>query len=368
MPSSTFNFEREVPALPWHRLAWTVALVAALAAAAWEVRCRAWGYRPTLNDTSDLWAEQRRAVQPDSIVIIGASRGLFDLDLDTLEQGLGRRPVQLALVGSCAYPILENLANDEGFRGTVICDLIPGMFLAPGGPPVENSLKALKRFRNGTWAQRASQQLGMALESQLACLKQEDLTLAELLAQIRIPNRPDAQVGPALPPYFYTLATDRRARMTEASAHPGALQDRIKHGWIPLFTPPPPPDYVPKDVFLRGMGEAVEARFKAIAASVAKLRARGGKVVFVRFPFTGELKKLEDASTPRAGPWTRILKDSGAPGIYFEDYPELASFDCPEWSHLSAPDSVEFTKRLVPHLKQALAPEVARRSGPPGAP
>ena len=84
-------------------------------------------------------------------------------------------------------------------------------------------------------------------------------------------------------------------------------------------------------------------------------QSRGGKVVFVRFPMAGELKKLEDAATPRAGPWTRILKESGAAGIYFEDYPELAGFDCPEWSHLSGPDSVEFTKRLVPHLQAALA-------------
>ena len=55
-------------------------------------------------------------MKPDSIVIIGDSRSLFDMDLDALEQGLGQRPVQLGLVGSCAYPILENLANDEEAR------------------------------------------------------------------------------------------------------------------------------------------------------------------------------------------------------------------------------------------------------------
>jgi hypothetical protein len=77
-------------------------------------------------------------------------------------------------------------------------------------------------------------------------------------------------------------------------------------------------------------------------------------VVFVRFPVTGELKKLEDAATPREGPWDHLLAATRAPGIYFEDYPELAGFQCPEWSHLSAPDSVIFTHRLIPHLRQAL--------------
>ena len=48
------------------------------------------------------------------------------------------------------------------------------------------------------------------------------------------------------------------------------------------------------------------------------------------------------------------MQETGAPNIYFEDHPELASFDCPEWSHLSGPDSVEFSKRLAPHLKRVL--------------
>jgi hypothetical protein len=49
-----------------------------------------------------------------------------------------------------------------------------------------------------------------------------------------------------------------------------------------------------------------------------------------------------------------VIKDTGAPGIYYEDYPELSGFNCPEWSHLSAGDSVEFSKRLAPHLRKAL--------------
>ena len=94
--------------------------------------------------------------------------------------------------------------------------------------------------------------------------------------------------------------------------------------------------------------------FHDTAKAVEKLRARGGKIVFVRFPHNGELKALEDRLNPRARDWERLLNDTKVPGIYYEDYPELASFTCPEWSHLSAGDSVEFTKRLVPHLRTAL--------------
>lgn len=358
MPSSISNFDfvRPVPALAWRGIVVAVVVLTAVASIAWEIRVRAWGYGPTLNDTSDLWAQRRRAVQPDSLIIIGDSRPLFDLDLDVLQQGLGKRPVQLAMPGTCVFPVLADFAADEQFHGTVICSVVPLMFFAPGGPLVENSERALKRYHHGTLARRAGQRIGQLLEEHIAFLKTDELDLGSLLARLPIPNRRDAQLGPLFPPYFASLDRERRARMIEQCAVPGPLQTRVKDGWLPLFTPPPPPSYVPKEAFLAGMGKAIEARFPAAAAAVKKIRDRGGKVVFVRFPVTGELKKHEDKMTPRVGPWNRLLKESGAPGIYFEDYAELASFSCPEWSHLSAPDSVEFTRRLVPHLQQALAP------------
>lgn len=365
MPSSTSSFERQIPALPWSRLLWTVALLSAAATAAWELRCRTWGYAPTLNDTADLWAEQRERLRPDSTVIIGDSRALFDLDLDVLEQGLGRRPLQLALAGSCAYPILADLAAQEDFRGTVLCSLVPGMWLAPGGPLVATSQQALQRYRTWSPAQRWSHALGVQLEARLAFLKQEDLTLPMLLKRLPIADRPGALVPPALPPYFQTVDRERRVRMFDACAQPGPLQDRVKHGWLPLFTPPPPPRYIAPEQFAASMQQAVEQRFADTTAAVQKIRARGGRVVFIRFPITGELKQLEDRATPREGPWARILRESGAPGIHFEDHAELAAFDCPEWSHLSGPDSVEFTRRLVPHLNRALTPTAVASTAAP---
>jgi hypothetical protein len=353
VPLSTSSFERPIPTLPWRHLALTAAAITLIAAVAWEVRARAHGYRPTLNDTADLWAQRREAVRPDSTVIIGDSRALFDLDLDQLEAGLGRRPVQLGIVGSCAFPILADLAADENFHGTVICSLLPTMFLVPAGPPLQKSITAIERYHRRTLAQKSGHYLGMLLEEHIAFLKQEDLSLEALMKQLPIPNRPGAG-GPRMPPYFQTMDRERRVRMADLCVQPGPLQTRVKTGWLPLFTPPPPPSFVPIDAFVAQVGQLIEARFKDTGAAVKKIRARGGQVVFVRFPFTGDLKKLEDKNTPRVGPWNRFLMETAAPGIYFEDYPELASFDCPEWSHLSGPDSVEFTKRLVPHLKVAL--------------
>ena len=47
--------------------------------------------------------------------------------------------------------------DDESFHGTIICSVVPVMFFAPGGPLLENSQKAVRRYHTQTLAQRASQ-------------------------------------------------------------------------------------------------------------------------------------------------------------------------------------------------------------------
>lgn len=369
MHSSTSNsdFVRTIPDVPWRGLLLAVALLSTAATVAWELHARAIGYRPTLNDTPDLWAEKRAAVKPDSLVLIGTSRMLFDLDLDLLEQGLGQRPTQLAIVGSSPFPILADLAADQSFHGTVLVDVVPAMFLAPGGPPVEASQKALRRYHTWNYAQKWGHQLGLGLESRLAFLKQEDLTLGKMLEKLPIPNRANAHIAPPLPPYFYTLDQNRRARMAPEAAIVGSpLQQRVSNGWLPLFSPPPPPSFIPVEQFAKMMGQAVESRFQETNKCIAQIQSRGGKVVFLRLPVTGPLVEREEQLAPRVATWDRLLRENRVPAIHFQEHAELSEFQCPEWSHLSATDSVEFTRRLVPHLRAALegrAPAMLAASG-----
>ncbi|MCE9500094.1 MAG: hypothetical protein K8R21_06305, partial [Leptospira sp.] len=76
------------------------------------------------------------------------------------------------------------------------------------------------------------------------------------------------------------------------------------------------------------------------------------RVIFVNHPSSGELLKLEKRLTPRKLFWDRLIAETGATGIHFEDYSGLSNFDCPEWSHLSAGDSIIYTERLMDILKK----------------
>ena len=83
-----------------------------------------------------------------------------------------------------------------------------------------------------------------------------------------------------------------------------------------------------------------------MAKAVVQLHARGVKVLFVRLPSDGPFLAFENRSYPRARSWNGLLAATGAPGLYFEDYPELEGYKLPEWSHVAPSQADRFTAVL----------------------
>ncbi|MEO7423998.1 MAG: hypothetical protein ABI036_02360 [Fibrobacteria bacterium] len=373
MPSFTSNSEapdgtpsgidgrwvtRDIPEQPWYLLLAVVLCAVAMGTAGWEVYARSLGYGPSLDDTPNLWAPQRaRAVgaRRDQVVFVGDSRTLFDMDLAVFRNEIGGpEPIQLATVGSNPLIILEDLAKDTSFAGTAMVGLVPGLAAAAAGPPVANPTRFVTHYHHWTMANRMELPLVIWLNERLAFLN-EDLTLARLIeTKLPLPERPSV-FSPRLPPYMYTLDRNRQARMTEAVATNGALQHQIQQGWLPLFRGPPRPAVFTPEQWGKMLSDGWESNLRRFKQSVASIQARGGRVIFSRPPSSGELYALERKNTPNAAFWDRVLAETGAPGINFEDHAELQGFDCPEWSHLNARDATEYTKRFARILKaQAL--------------
>jgi len=76
------------------------------------------------------------------------------------------------------------------------------------------------------------------------------------------------------------------------------------------------------------------------------LRRRNVQVIFVRTPSTSGYLVAEDKMFPRAKTWDVLLAKTGAPGVHFQDHPELQGLWLPEWSHLAERDAVRFTEAL----------------------
>ena len=77
-----------------------------------------------------------------------------------------------------------------------------------------------------------------------------------------------------------------------------------------------------------------DARAKA---AVAKIRARGGEVVFVRPPSAPRLRVNEEAQVPRAKGWdVLVAQHPQRLGFHADDLPLAQNLTLPEWSHLNS--------------------------------
>lgn len=356
MHSSTSNFENNLPNAKWHIILPLTILIFFITVGLFEVFARSKGYKPTLNDEKFLWAKIRASVQPNDTVIIGSSRALFDLDLDELEIALNVKDIkQLAMTGSSPAPILENLANYNNFKGTIICGIVPGLFFTPDNiPPMNKPKEWVKTYLTFSPSEKTNLMLNHLLEANLAYLKQDDLPLKELLKQLPLPNRDQVILPPKLPPYFFEIDKRREAKMIQKVLDDQNFREGIQNGWLPLFTPPPFPPFIKPEQIPDIIEKMIASKIQFTKECVDKLSSRGAKIIFVRFPSTDKLRDLENKITPRQLCWDRLLLETGAKGIYWEDHETLKHFTCPEWSHLSAEDSVKFSKELGAILKEKL--------------
>ena len=99
-------------------------------------------------------------------------------------------------------------------------------------------------------------------------------------------------------------------------------------------------------------GKTLDSLLLITKTSVDKIRARGGQVIFVRTPSSGPFLMGEKMGFPREKYWNRLLTYTNCPGIHFEDYPVIAHFECPEFSHLKQTDAIIFTKAFIKILRE----------------
>ncbi len=329
---------RPVPVQPWGRILLGAVLLLALLVTGWEEYWRAYGVRPSITNNFGLWAIQRRRIdagEGDATVLVGASRLYFDMQLHVWERMAGRRPIQLSFEGTSPLAAVEDLAADPQFTGRLLIAVEPDLFFSG----YEYRGGAIRYARKESPSQRTGQWLSMHLIEPFLAFDDPDYSLQTVLARQPWPARPG----------LHSFTRVRKLAETEA--------DRNTHLWDKVDIDPKyralarsiwAEEFVPSDED-PSPAEAMKTEKEQIersAKAVARLRARGVKVLFVRMPSTGPFLEFENRWHPRARSWDALLSATGAPGIHFEDYPELQGYNLPEWSHLARADAERFTAAL----------------------
>lgn len=321
----------------------TVILVA-ISMLCWELYLRNLGYKLAYNDDEALWMKNRKKIYgpPEkTTVFIGSSRIKFDMDIPTWESTTGEKAVQLALHGSCPRLALDNLANDEKFKGKLIIDVTEGLFFRPTED--QGMSKRVKYYAAATPANRVSDQLGFALESQFLFLDKDMFSMNALLNDLHIPNRKGVRGDVIFPRKFSYVNFDRQEIMTDEFVKDTSIQRKITDIWTMFGALSDKPGVG---------GDTLQKIFTEVQTAVAKIKARGGRVIFVRTPSSGGYWAHEPVSFPREKYFDKLLSLTDCKGIHFKDYPEMADLICPEWSHLKPADGVVYTNALIKALEK----------------
>ena len=332
MPLSTSNSDLRPAAL-------IALLVTILLMSGWEAYWRSDGSIPSYRNSEGLWAIQRRRINNgdgDKTVLSGSSRVFFNTQLDVWKQESGNRPIQLALEGTSPVTLMEDLADDPDFTGTLIVGVAPGLFFSG----FEYRAKAFKRFREESPTQWLGQRISMLVEPYLA-FYHYDYSLFTVIKRQPWPDRDGVEVEMDVR-RLATYEKDRATRMYHKVEDDIAYADIAKEVWADGFKPIEERDE-------EWLEEALENRGKQIDRAVTaakKLQDRGVEVVFVRNPAEGHYAIREPMYNPRTETWDVLIEKSGALGIHWMDHEELQGYWLPEWSHLSGSEADRYTKAL----------------------
>ena len=341
MPLFISSSNDRLPAGPWARTWLMTALLVCSIIGGYEGFFRLHGFRPGLRDIPGSWALERlklKSGNPEQVVLLGSSRIQLGIDLEVFARNFpGPKPIQLAIDHTAPNAILTNLAEDESFRGIVICAEEAGAIYAFNSRDRldwdRRDLEYLRFYQKLSPADWMEQHLVMAVEKTFTlCLP--ELTPFNLLASLREGKLPDH-------PYVLTLAD--RSRRGYYWDLPDLNERRRQRE-----------EQFAKAAPVRVSPTELEASLDQVEDAVARIQARGGKVVFVEFPSSGIVRQAEDRDFPRSRFWDLWAGRTRAVMIHYQDYPELARFECPDYSHLDHRDAVPFTEALARVIRQKL--------------
>ena len=340
--------ERDIPDRPWSWIAVLALLVLIASMAAWEWHWRDFGAVPGYRNSDGEWASQRRRIdegEGDATVLTGSSRVLFDVQLPVWESLTNERPIQLAIEGTSPVPMLEDLAADADFTGRLLVGVAPDLFFtgfAYRGSVLPYYQKQGPSQRSGHWISKH------AIEPYFA-FYDPDFALNTVVRRQAWPLRPGMKPNSRVRKLMVQQA-DRNSRMWDKVVDDVAYRAIVRGIWAEDFGSMPPFLDTPEE-----RQKTADEQIAQASAAVAKLRARGVPVVFVRLPSTGPYYENETKFMPRSKTWDLLITRSGAPGVHFEDHAQLQGYDLPEWSHLSGPEADRLTAQLVPLVEHEFA-------------
>ncbi|MBL4583840.1 MAG: hypothetical protein JKX83_04410 [Pseudomonadales bacterium] len=306
------------------------------------------GYSPWVSDSSALWGSHRELANKytNPIILVGASRIQLDIDVEELQRLSKRSVVQLAIDGQDGVPVLENLANDPLFNGTVIVALQESTISKPyvSTGTVSRWIASYEQRHRGTIAPN--------LDAQLNAIFQ----IVSNYHSIEIGNNQlFERIINGVPGVIYLKTTVLRDRYADYGLvkQPDFYMGRVlRHlGYVPDNFPPNTFDefYEAMRFEISTIRQSSTAflseNTNRLVSLVKTIEGRGGSVMFMRMPTDKLIHTIDERRYPKGVFWNAV-SNSGVKALHFDDIDGIDSFFLPDGSHMDQSQKIDFTKKL----------------------
>ena len=316
--------------------AWALALtLSLLAVGSWEALIRSAALGPEFADNRALWVSTRHKLNSygaNAIAVLGASRVQRAIHPETLAQELGGQVAHLAVEGTSAIPLLEDLAVDPRFRGTVLVSVAPAFSFNRRLSKLDAGDQAgwIAHYRSQSRSRRMEHNLRLVIQG-LFAFRSPDAAVTRVLPNLLLRGKmPDTD--------FKTTYADRSVSIDYSKFKRTANPQRIVDMYLENTAAYEPDEFA--DLI------------NYVSAVVTILKAKNCRVIFLRLPSGDIVRDLEKEMFPHERFWGYMQDNIDAEFIHFEDYPALKGYLSVDGSHIASENSAAFTRELANVIRQ----------------
>lgn len=326
MPPSLTSPNERLPTGPWLKTALLGVLVAAVSLGGLELGLRGLGYGASVNDDAGLWALEYRDRPDDAWLMLGTSRAVCGVDLDTFEDVTGEDVVQLAISAGHPIPVLTFL-DEQGFDGKLIVELSPFVW-----------------FTDNPLITQQAELFVQTVDDQERALfgGLERRTTREFQAELRILHSETDLFD------LVKAALKRSPPVIRQTVR----RDRQRYCWPSRHGAAPAVDEPDLSQAVTFRAERHEERFEAAIAAIQGIVGRGGTVLMFAPPESGAMRNGHLLDYPEDVYAEVLVERAGVPYVNTTVDSVVMDIPVPDYSHIDASDAPRFTDRLVALFRQ----------------
>lgn len=296
-----------------------------------EAYWRGRGYQPVILDSRQLWSLQRDRVDGSDkvLALLGASRTEYGISLERLRQRLPQyTPVMLSVNGHYPLAALRDLAQDDNFRGIVLCDIDALGFMRASWDRQQSYVDYYHKQWSPSWR---IHRIALTAWQRHAVIANPAMGWKESLRYLFIGGKPFKT--------FAVYQSNRSGDVDFKKGNPEAIKRHfatIVQNRLRAF-----PD-ISANSWL--------ANVQPVANWVRAIQSRGGEVIFYQSPTHGMERSAMDQVLPQAQFWDQLPKVIPAHFMDTMQVPAIARIPQPDDSHFDYRDKNAYTDALINEL------------------